>query len=142
MAQANGRGTRGSSTLEEVAELARVSRATVSRVVNGSTRVSPEVRAEVQAAIGHLGYVPNRAARSLVTRRSESIAVVITEPTGRLFNDPFFPPLLRGISTGLGERDRQLVLLMPESDADEQRTAGYLTAGHVDGAILVSLHGD
>jgi DNA-binding LacI/PurR family transcriptional regulator len=142
MAQGNGRGTRGSSTLEEVAQLARVSRATVSRVVNGSSRVSPEVRADVQAAIGRLGYVPNRAARSLVTRRSDSIAVVITEPTGLLFNDPFFPRLLRGISTGLGERDRQLVLLMPESDADEQRTAGYLTGGHVDGAILVSLHGD
>ena len=46
-----------------------------------------------------LGYIPNRAARSLVTRRSDSIAVVITEPTGRLFSDPFFPRLLRGISS-------------------------------------------
>src|SRR4249919_1587245 len=78
---------RTSTTLEEVAHLAGVSRATVSRVVNGSPRVSPEVRAHVQAAIERLGYVPNRAARSLVTRRSDSIAVVITEPTDTLFSD-------------------------------------------------------
>lgn len=142
MAQANGRGRRNGSTLEEVAQVAGVSRATVSRVVNGSPRVSPDVRAEVQAAIDRLGYVPNRAARSLVTRRSDSIGVVITEPTGRLFSDPFFPRLLRGISSELAARDRQLILLMPDSVPDEHRTADYLTAGHVDGAILVSLHGD
>jgi DNA-binding LacI/PurR family transcriptional regulator len=140
VAQPNGRNRRTSTTLEEVAHLAGVSRATVSRVVNGSPRVSPDVRTEVQAAIEQLGYVPNRAARSLVTRRSDSIAVVITEPTARLFSDPFFPRLLRGISSELAARDRQLVLLMPESAADETRTADYLTAGHVDGALLVSLH--
>jgi DNA-binding LacI/PurR family transcriptional regulator len=142
VAQANSRGRRSGSTLEEVAQLAGVSRATVSRVVNGSPRVSPDVRVDVQAAIERLGYVPNRAARSLVTRRSDSIGVVITEPTGRLFSDPFFPRLLRGISSELAARDRQLILLMPDSVADEHRTADYLTAGHVDGAILVSLHGD
>jgi DNA-binding LacI/PurR family transcriptional regulator len=140
--QAGGRNRRSSTTLEEVAHVAGVSRATVSRVVNGSPRVSPDVRIDVQAAIDRLGYVPNRAARSLVTRRSDSIAVVITEPTGRLFSDPFFPRLLRGVSTELAVRDRQLILLMPESTADEARTADYLTAGHVDGVLLVSLHKD
>lgn len=141
MAQVSGGVRRGGSTLEEVAQLAGVSRATVSRVVNGSPRVRPSVRKDVQAAIDRLGYVPNRAARSLVTRRSDSIGVVITEPTGRLFSDPFFPRLLRGISSELAARDRQLVLLMPDSAAAEHRTGDYLTGGHVDGAILVSLHG-
>jgi DNA-binding LacI/PurR family transcriptional regulator len=131
-----------SATLEEVAKVAGVSRATVSRVVNGSPRVSSDVRRNVQTAIDNLGYVPNRAARSLVTRRSDSIAVVITEPTGRLFSDPFFPRLLRGISAYLASRNVQLVLLMPASAADSQRTSDYLAAGHVDGALLVSLHGD
>jgi DNA-binding LacI/PurR family transcriptional regulator len=140
--QTAGRPRRPSATLEEVAHLAGVSRATVSRVVNGSPRVRPEVRAEVQAAIDQLGYVPNRAARSLVTRRSDSIAVVITEPTATLFSDPFFPRLLRGISSELAARDRQLILLMPDTPADEARTADYLTAGHVDGTVLVSLHED
>jgi DNA-binding LacI/PurR family transcriptional regulator len=140
--QTGDRTRRTNATLEEVAHLAGVSRATVSRVVNGSPKVSPDVRVDVQAAIDRLGYVPNRAARSLVTRRSDSIAVVITEPTGRLFSDPFFPRLLRGISSELAARDRQLILLMPDSSAEESRTGDYLTAGHVDGVLLVSLHGD
>ncbi|HEY3523383.1 MAG TPA: LacI family DNA-binding transcriptional regulator, partial [Candidatus Limnocylindrales bacterium] len=122
--------------------VAGVSRATVSRVVNDSPRVSPDVRQAVERAIESLGYIPNRAARSLVTRRSDSVAVVITEPTGRLFSDPFFPRLLRGISAELAARDRQLVLVMPETADDERRAATYLTAGHVDGVLLTSLHGD
>ena len=142
MAHPSPRTRRTSTTLEEVAHLAGVSRATVSRVVNGSPKVSPDVRNDVQAAIDRLGYVPNRAARSLVTRRSDSIAVIITEPTGRLFSDPFFPRLLRGVSSELAARDRQLILLMPDSIAEESRTAEYLTAGHVDGVLLVSLHAD
>jgi len=131
----------GNVTLEEVARVAGVSRATVSRVVNDSPRVRPEIRLNVEAAIRQLGYQPNRAARSLVTRRSDSIAVVITEPTGRLFSDPFFPRLVRGVSSELASRDLQLVLLMPEP-TEQERTIRYLTGGHVDGALLVSLHGD
>ena len=130
------------ATLDEVARVAGVSRATVSRVVNGSPKVSADVRRTVEKAIDRLGYVPNRAARSLVTRKSDSIAVVITEPASRLFNDPFFPRLVRGISAALSVRDLQLVLLMPNDADDEQRTVRYLTAGHADGVILVSLHGN
>jgi DNA-binding LacI/PurR family transcriptional regulator len=135
------RARRNGTTLEEVALRAGVSRATVSRVVNGSPKVSPDVRRAVEAAVSELGYVPNRAARSLVTRRSGSVGVVITEPTGRLFSDPFFPRLLRGISGALSARDLQLVLLMPSGLEETERTAGYLTGGHVDGILLVSLHG-
>jgi DNA-binding LacI/PurR family transcriptional regulator len=104
--------------------------------------VSADVRRAVEKAIDRLGYVPNRAARSLVTRRSDSIGLVITEPASRLFSDPFFPRLVRGVSAALSVRDLQLVLLMPDDEVDEQRTMRYLTAGHVDGVILVSLHGD
>ena len=134
----NGRGT----TLEEVARVAGVSRATVSRVVNGNTKVNPDVRRAVERAVERLNYVPNPAARSLVTRRSQSIGLVIGEPAGRLFEDPFFPRLLRGIGAALSSRDLQLVLLMPQSSGEEARTERYLTAGHVDGALLVSLHGN
>lgn len=140
MSLTTGRNRGGNPTLEAVALVAGVSRATVSRVVNDSPRVSPDVRVKVQAAIDQLGYTPNRAARSLVTRRSDSVAVVITQPAGQVFSDPFFPRLLRGISSTLAARDRQLILMMPESPADEQRVGDYLTAGHVDGALLVSLH--
>jgi DNA-binding LacI/PurR family transcriptional regulator len=131
-----------SVTLDAVAQAAGVSRATVSRVVNGNPKVGAGARREVERAIARLGYIPNPAARSLVTRRSDSVGVVIPEPPGMLFGDPFFPRLLRGISTELSARNLQLVLLMPQSDEEERRLERYLTAGHVDGALLVSLHGN
>jgi DNA-binding LacI/PurR family transcriptional regulator len=134
----NGRGV----TLDAVARLAGVSRATVSRVVNGNPKVGDDVRRDVERAIAKLGYVPNPAARSLVTRRSQSVGLVIAEPPGRLFEDPFFPRLLRGISAALSARELQLVLLMPQSAPEASRVERYLSAGHVDGALLVSLHGD
>ena len=129
-------------TLEEVARMAGVSRATVSRVVNGSPKVSPEVRRTVEKAIVRLGYVPNRAARSLVTRRSDTIGVVIPEPTGRLFADPFFLWFLNGIGSALASRAMQLVLLMPQSGEQEKRLEQYVAAGHIDGVVLTSLHGE
>lgn len=129
------------ATLEAVARVANVSRATVSRVVNGDRRVRDETRTAVEAAVRDLDYVPNRAARSLVTKRSGSVGVVIAEPTAQLFGDPFFPRVLRGISEALAEEEMQLVLLMPQVRADEVRVEAYLAAGHVDGALLISLHG-
>lgn len=132
--------TAGKPTLEEVAKLAGVSRATASRVFTASPRVSTQARRAVERAAEKLGYVPNRAARSLVTGRTDSIGLVIPEPTAFLFGDPFFPRLVRGISEVLSRRLLQLVLLMPQSKADETRLEGYLGAGHVDGVLLVSLH--
>jgi DNA-binding LacI/PurR family transcriptional regulator len=131
----------GPATLEEVARVANVSRATVSRVVNGDRRVRDQTRTVVEAAVRDLGYVPNRAARSLVTKRSGSVGVVIPEPTAQLFGDPFFPRVLRGVSDALAGEEMQLVLLMPQVRADELRVERYLAAGHVDGVLLISLHG-
>jgi DNA-binding LacI/PurR family transcriptional regulator len=135
-------GDRTQPTLVEVAALAGVSRATVSRVVNGSPRVSPEVRALVQRAIAKLGYVPNRAARSLVTRRTDSIALVMSEPEDRVFSEPFFARIVRGVSGALADTDTQLVLVVAQNPAEEARLERYVAGGHVDGVLLASLHGD
>jgi len=137
----SGRPGVGPATLDKVARLANVSRATASRVVNGDRRVGGPTRAAVEAAVKELSYTPNRAARSLVTRRSDSIAVVIPEPTAQVFGDPFFPRVLRGISDALAQEEMQLVLLMPQGRLDELRVERYLAAGHTDGVLLVSLHG-
>ncbi|MFC7642086.1 LacI family DNA-binding transcriptional regulator [Streptosporangium lutulentum] len=67
-----------SSTLEDVARVAGVSRATVSRVINGIRNVDPDIQEKVRQAIVTTGYAPNRAARSLVTRRTGSIALVVS----------------------------------------------------------------
>ncbi|WP_055488244.1 LacI family DNA-binding transcriptional regulator [Streptomyces sp. WMMB 322] len=129
-------------TLEAVAAHAGVSRATVSRVVNGGPGVRPEVREKVRNSVEELGYVPNNAARTLVTRRTGAVAVVIAEPESRVFADPFFAQQLRGISRELSEYDTQLVLMMVERQKDYARIGRYLSAGHVDGALMFSLHGD
>jgi DNA-binding LacI/PurR family transcriptional regulator len=134
--------TRGAATtLEEVARLAGVSRATASRVFTANPRVSDDARRAVERAAGELGYVPNWAARSLVTGRSDSVGVVIPEPTGRLFADPFFPRLVRGIGEVLTAHRLQLVLFVPQSSDDENRLEKYLAGRHVDAVLLVSLHG-
>ena len=129
-------------TLEQVAALAGVSRATVSRVVNGSPKVSPVVRAQVERAVAKLGYVPNRAARSLVTRRADSIALVVSEPHARFFSEPFFAGMVRGVSAALAETGVQLVLLIAHDPPDRGRLERYVVGGHVDGVLLASLHGD
>jgi DNA-binding LacI/PurR family transcriptional regulator len=127
-------------TLEQVAAVAGVSRATVSRVVNERSNVSEAARAAVQRAIEQTGYVPNRAARTLVTRRTDSVALVITEPERRLFAEPFFAEVVRGASYVLAASDLQLVLLMSQSNDDRLRVEQFLVRGHVDGALLLSLH--
>jgi DNA-binding LacI/PurR family transcriptional regulator len=132
----------GPPTLEQVAALAGVSRATVSRVVNGSPKVSPGVRAQVERAVAKLGYVPNRAARSLVTRRADSIALVVSEPHARFFSEPFFAGMVRGVSAALAETGVQLLLLIAHDLPDRGRLERYVVGGHVDGVLLASLHND
>ncbi|MCX4766377.1 LacI family transcriptional regulator [Streptomyces sp. NBC_01275] len=129
-------------TLEAVAARAGVSRATVSRVVNGGDGVREPLVERVRRAVEELGYVPNQAARSLVTKRHDAVAVVIAEPETRVFADPFFALQLRGISKELTAHDNQLVLLLTEGRDDHARVARYLAGGHVDGALVFSLHLD
>ncbi|MFD9462479.1 LacI family DNA-binding transcriptional regulator [Streptomyces sp. NPDC060027] len=129
-------------TLEAVAARAGVSRATASRVVNGGDGVREPLVERVRRAVEELGYVPNQAARSLVTRRHDAVAVVIAEPETRVFADPFFALQLRGISKELTAHDSQLVLLLTEGRDDHARVARYLAGGHVDGALVFSLHLD
>lgn len=129
-------------TLEAVAARAGVSRATVSRVVNGSDGVREPLAERVRQAVDELGYVPNQAARSLVTKRHDAVAVIVAEPETRVFADPFFARQLRGISKELTAHDNQLVLLLTEDRDDHVRVGRYLAGGHVDGALVFSLHID
>lgn len=129
-------------TLDEVARLAGVSRATASRAVNGGHRVSAAAQQAVDEAVLSLGYAPNRSARALVTRRTDSVAVVLPEPDERVFGDPFFARTLRGVDRVLAEREIQLVLLLARRGADGERVVRYLSRAPVDGVLLFSAHRD
>lgn len=140
----SGANARGSArpTLEEVAALAGVGRGTVSRVINGSPRVSDRAREAVQAAITELGYVPNRAARTLVTSRTDSIALIVPEAETRLFSEPYFSDIISGVAAELSETDMQLLLILVRNRRERDRLSAYLTAGRVDGVLLVAVHQD
>ena len=127
------------ATIEEVASAAGVSRSTVSRVVNGSTAVSPEALDAVQRAIAELNYVPNRAARSLASRQTHAIALIVPEDTTTFFGDPFFAAIVAGITGALRGSDYLLNLLIATDDPGD-KMASFVRNGGVDGALIVSHH--
>lgn len=128
--------------LADVARLARVSSATASRVLTGSAQVSPQTRHKVEEAMASLGYVRNRAPRGgAPMRRAGSIAFVVCEENVKLFADPFFARMLWSISKELASADLQVVLLALHSSKTFDTGSRYLRSGHVDGAVIVSMHG-
>lgn len=129
-------------TLNAVAARAGVGRGTVSRVINGSPKVSARSRAAVERAIAELGYVPNRAARSLVTRRTDSVAVVVPDGETRLFSEPYFSGIIRGVSAELAVSGMQLLLVLARDASEYARLAGYLSAQRVDGVLMIAVHSD
>lgn len=130
----------GRVTLDDVARAAGVSRATVSRVVNGSKPVNDEAARAVRRALDELDYVPNLMARSLMTQRTDMVALVAGEPDVRVFTDPFFASIIRGVSTELADADIRLVLSMVQRSQDTESVGRFLLAGHVDGVLVVSEH--
>lgn len=138
----SGAGSGRRPTLEVVAERAGVSRATASRVLRGASNVSAQARDAVLRAADDLAYTVNRAARSLVTRRSDSIAFLVAEDEDRLFTDPYFLGILRGAHREIAAAGLQLVFVIASDPADVAHFEQYARSGHVDGVLLISLHGD
>uniref|UniRef100_A0AAU3GLA3 LacI family transcriptional regulator n=1 Tax=Streptomyces sp. NBC_01401 TaxID=2903854 RepID=A0AAU3GLA3_9ACTN len=142
-------------TLEDVARAAGVSRATVSRVINGIRNVDPAIQEAVRQAVSVTGYTPNRAARSLVTRRTDAIALVVSgagvEPDGegpadegsftaQVFADPFFGRVVTGVVNFLRPRGMHPVLMFAETSRAREDVVAYLRQGSADGALIVSTH--
>jgi len=144
-------------TLEDVARTAGVSRATVSRVVNGVRNVDPAIQEAVRRAVSVTGYAPNRAARSLVTRRTDAVALVVSgagaEPddegaagrgsfTAQVFADPFFGRVVTGVVDSLRPRGMHPVLMFAETSRAREEVVEYLRQGSADGALIVSTHAE
>jgi len=127
-------------TMDDVAAVAGVSRGTVSRLLNGGHYVSPSAAEAIRRAIQQTGYVVNRHARSLVTQRSQSVAFILAEPQEKLLEDPNFSVLLRGCTQALADHDITLVMAIASTSDERKRIGRYISAGHVDGALLISAH--
>ena len=124
------------ATLSDVAKATGVHLSTVSRVMNPETRhmVSADVAKRILAEARKLGYRPNRAASTLVTRKSNIIGVVLPDIT-----NPVFPPILTGIEEGLRKHGYQAIVANVGADEEEQRFVINLLLGQqVDGLILAT----
>ncbi|YCQ15338.1 LacI family transcriptional regulator [Arthrobacter sp. Z1-15] len=130
---------RPAPTLEMVAALAGVSRATVSRVVNGAPSVDPHLARSVEQAVRTLNYVPNRAARTLASRRTYTVTLLVPESTSKVFADPFFATVVEGVARYLNTTDYMLNMVT-SSEANPEKTRRYLLGGNVDGVLVVSHH--
>jgi DNA-binding LacI/PurR family transcriptional regulator len=127
-------------TLEDVAAYAGVSRSTASRALNEETYVSPRAREAVLAAARDLGYSPNQAARSLVTKRNGAVALVLSEPESKVLNDPYFLTVMRAAFRELANRGSQMLVMFVDTRDDIPRTMKFLDGGHVDGALVFAPH--
>lgn len=120
------------ATIKQVAELAQVSPATVSRVLNGDERVSPVSREDVLRAVATLGYRPNTIARSLRRQQSETIGVVVSD-----IENPHFTRAVRAIEDAAYRRGYRVVLCNTDETAEKQRAyLEMLAAEQVVGVIL------
>lgn len=125
-------------TLEDVARVAGVSRATVSRVINGVRNVDQDIQETVRRAIEKTGYSPNRAARSLVTRRTGTVALVVCGAGGDVFGDPFFGRVVSGVVDYLRKHNGHPLLMLADDEAARANVLSHLRTGSADGALVVT----
>jgi DNA-binding LacI/PurR family transcriptional regulator len=130
MARSAGRARR--ATIRDVARLAAVSHQTVSRVINGENSIAVATRARVERAIAELHFRPSHIARSLVSRRTRTVGLVVGDVAS-----PFFPDVVRGVEDVVSPAGYTLVLSSSRREPErELRNVRHLLERSVDGLIL------
>lgn len=126
-------------TMADVASAAGVSQPTVSRAINGDIRVAARTRDLVLETADRLGYVINRAARTLAGSSTNSIGFVIAEREAHVWGNPYIPRIISGISAELNRLDQQLVLFVAQNRHDQERLIHYVQQGNVvDGFLMIT----
>jgi len=131
---------RSGPTIYSVAQRAGVSTATVSRALNGTGQIAPGTRQAIEDAVRELGYRPSGVARSLRTKSTQTIALLLPDIT-----NPFYPGLVRGVQKAARRRGYLMLLASAEGDAEgELEYLELFRANAVDGALVigVSVTGD
>jgi LacI family transcriptional regulator len=127
------------TTSQDVADLANVSRTTVSLVLNEveGASIPPSTREKVYQAVQELGYVPNASARALARQRAQAIGLVITRSPEHIASDAFFPKVIAGLLNGIKkEQFRLLIETVEDQDVNTYRELAH--AKHIDGMIILT----
>jgi len=124
--------TYGNVTIKDVARLSGVSAMTVSRVINGGERVSPETRQRVEQAIGELGYVPSRLARGLIRQKTGTLALIVPD-----VSNPFFTLIVRGAEDAARRAGYRMILCDTRADlVIEREVIEEMIAHRVEGIAI------
>lgn len=125
--------------IKDIAKAAGVSPSTVSRVVSNHPRISPATSTKVKRIMEEMGYHPNVMAKSLVSKMTKTLAIMLPRPAEELFQDIFFGELLRGILAQSARAGYDTLLAAASSTQTENDTIARLVfGGRVDGVILLS----
>jgi DNA-binding LacI/PurR family transcriptional regulator len=127
-------------TIDLIAKSAGVSRATVSRVMNGSAKVSPERVKAVNKAISKYNFTPNAIARRLAGGKSGLIALLMEESSEEFFLNPFWGQVVQGFSSTITEAGLHPLLLIRPKSGTEDSLFSTLQAGQMDGIAIFSWH--
>jgi LacI family transcriptional regulator, galactose operon repressor len=127
----------GSASIKAVARLAGVSVATVSRVLNDSGPVKEETRRRIQEVVESLGYVPHVAARSLTTKQTDTLGVLLPDIYGE-----FFSELIRGIDSAARRQGYHVLVSGSHEDREDVQAVLRAFRGRVDGLILMTPSAD
>lgn len=125
-------------TIKDVAKVANVAPSTVSRVISDSPRISSRTKEKVREAMEELGYHPNFNARNLANKSTKTIGVVMPNSANKTFQNPFFPEVIRGISTKAHQLDYGLYLSTGQSDREILEEVQHMVQGkRVDGIVIL-----
>jgi DNA-binding LacI/PurR family transcriptional regulator len=136
----NGANPHSEITIDQVAKAAKVSPATVSRVLNGTAKVSADKEKAVRKAVAKYNFTPNATARRLAGGRSGLIALLMEESSEEFFLNPFWGQVVQGFSTAITEAGLHPMLLIRPKTGTEDSLFSTLQAGQMDGIAIFSWH--